>query len=241
MFSSVGASFKWPQAAEIASELSAPGESADVEIVAERINNELNNLVPMYDDKHRLYSPEEAIEGGKTTCKTRAYMAHLIAMQATGIRSAVYLSTSSYPGHAATYVTDGESAAVIDSTRHKGGAQNSFFVVYDYAPRLVSDTYPMLEYFMTNDVTKGFAWVDENAGSGIEPSGTAVSAESEPLSTEIPNLLGMLMIGKTGRKAMNELLTAKHEMVYVKGPDLDDLLGDNCLFPNALVTHPQFF
>lgn len=240
MHSSVGINFEWPQASEIAKELSVPGKPADVEMVATRITAELNALVPEYDIEHQFYSPVEAIEAGATTCKTRAYMAHLIAMQVTGVRSAVYLSIVGYRGHAATYTTNGDTAAVIDSTRIQNGGDNSFFVPYDHDPHIVNSTFPMIEYFRANNVTKGFAWINEDEIYGIEPSDTRESAESEPLCRELPSLYGMLMIGETGRLAMIELLAAKQEIADVKGPDLDDLLGDNCNFPNALVQHPQF-
>lgn len=235
--------FGWPDATFYADELTYSGVASSPAMIAEKICDRLNYLVPEYDRKHRSYSPELAIESGATTCKTRAYMAHLIAMQIPGIRSAVNLEA--VEGHADVYITDGQTCAVVDSTIGSRW-KNSFSRVYkpELSDEYIKDFnsyYPLIEYFRITDRNNGFVWMTEADREGVKESGEAHDAFSLPLCADMPDMWKILMLGETGRLAMRELLIAKQEIADVVGPGLEDLLADNYYFPNALVTHPRFW
>ncbi|HMS23835.1 MAG TPA: hypothetical protein PKB09_03440 [Candidatus Saccharibacteria bacterium] len=238
MLTGIREGFEWPEAEEYAKQFSPRSGGANPATVAECVVSVLNDKLPIYDKSHRFYSPSLAIENGATTCKVRAYMAHLITSQVEGIRSAVCLEA--FQGHAATYITDGVKSAVIDST-FGSDKYNSFYNLYrNEAHECIGDGDKMLKFFRDTSRTEGFAWTLEDAMNPSTPEGEATNASIAPLNQEIVNLDCMLMIGESATRAMGELLWAKQEMVDVIGRDLLDLLKDNTLFPRALSSRPQF-
>ena len=228
--------FEWSEAANYAEQFSPKSGIVNPFTIAECVVSVLNDKLPIYDKSHGFYSPSLAIENKATTCKVRAYMAHLITSQVDGIRSAVCLEA--YRGHGTTYITDGVNSAAIDST-FNCDSRNSFYNYYIKEKHGYSGD-KMLKFFRDTSRTEGFAWTLEDAVDPATAEGETANASTAPLNQEIVDLDCVLMIGESATTAMGELLWAKQEMVDVAGPDLLDLLGDNTLFPHALASHPQF-
>lgn len=229
--------FEWPAAEGYAKQFTPKSGVANPATIAECVVSVLNDKLPVYDKQHRYYRPTIAVENRATTCKVRAYMAHLITSNIKGIKSGIYLESDT--GHASTYLTNGTESAVVDSS-YGSNYYNSFYRKYSPKGPETSSWDKMLEYFRKTKRAEGFAWILDGSENPAIPDNETTLASTEPLNVQIANLSSILMIGVSATRAMGELLWAKQEMADVVGPDLLDLLGDNTLFPHALASHPQF-
>lgn len=229
--------FEWPEAKVYAKQFTPKSGTTNPATVAECVVSVLNEKLPVYDKSHRFYTPSLAIEHGETTCKVRAYMAHLITSNVKGIKSGVLLEA--VQGHGSTFITNGTESAVIDSS-YGSNQRNSFYRKYNSKMPEIKSWDKLLEYFRISCRVDGFAWKLDGSDNSSIPDGEVTCASTSPLDQEMVNLDSILMIGDSATRAMGELLWAKQKMVDVAGPDLLSLLGDNTLFPYALTSHPQF-